>query len=118
MGLAKIAGYRWNEIKLSCFVFYSFTGWDKTSSLLGRGKRWVSFLAVNGYFVNLTLSLSEKPLTCITCMLSLIASLQCCIVEQAITYTNLDMARKHVFIKKVCLMKRQSLRRWLCTSTF
>ena len=45
---ANIAGYRWCEIILSCF-FHSLTGCNKTSFLLGRGKRCVSFQAVTGY---------------------------------------------------------------------
>ena len=60
-GLAKIAGYHWCEIKLSCF-FHSATGCNKSSFLLGRGKRWVNFSAVTGYFVKMK-SLPEKPPT-------------------------------------------------------
>ena len=33
--------------------FHSLIGYNKTSFLLGRGKRWVSFLAVTGYFVEM-----------------------------------------------------------------
>ena len=53
------------EIKLSCF-FHSLTGCNKTSFLLGRGKRWVSFPAVAGYFVIMS-SLPEKPPTDYLC---------------------------------------------------
>ena len=51
-GLAKIAGYRWCEIKLFCFI-YLLTGCNKTSLLLGREKRCVSFPAVTWYFVKM-----------------------------------------------------------------
>ena len=64
-GLAKIAGYRWCEIKLSC-IFHLLTGRNKTSFLLGRGKRWVSFPARSGYFVQMN-SLPEKPSTDYLC---------------------------------------------------
>ena len=66
-GLAKIASYRWCEIKLSCF-FHSLTGCNKTSVLLGRGKRWLSFLAVTGYFVKMN-SLPLKPPTDYLCII-------------------------------------------------
>ena len=61
MGLAKIAGYHWCEIKLSCF-FQSLTGCNNTSFLLGREKGWVSFPAITGYFVKLN-CFPEKPPT-------------------------------------------------------
>ena len=65
VGLAKIPGYRWCEIKLSCF-FHSLTGCNKTSFFLGRGKRWVSFLAETVYFVKMN-TLPEKPPTDYLC---------------------------------------------------
>ena len=37
MGLAKLAGYHWYEIKVSAVVFNSLTGYDKTFSRLGCG---------------------------------------------------------------------------------
>ena len=65
MGLSEIAGYSWCENKLSCY-FHSLTGCNKTPFLFGRGKRWVSFLAVTGYFVKMN-SLPEKPPTDYLC---------------------------------------------------
>ena len=65
MGLAKNARYSMCENKLSCF-FHSLTGCNKTPFLLGRGKRWVSFLAVTWYFVKMN-SLPEKPPTDYLC---------------------------------------------------
>ena len=59
MGLTKIAGYSWCEVKLYC---------NKTPFLLGIGKRWVSFLAVSGYFVKMN-SPSEKPPTDYLCII-------------------------------------------------
>ena len=57
--------HRLCEIKLSYF-FHSLTGCIKTSFLLGRGKRFVSFPAVTGYFVKKN-SLPEKPPTDFLC---------------------------------------------------
>ena len=47
-------------------LFYSLKGCNKTSFLIVRGKRWVSFLAVTGYFVKMN-SLPEKPPTDCLC---------------------------------------------------
>ena len=49
----------WNQIFL-------LTGCNKTSFLFGRGKRWVSFPDVTGYFVKMN-SLPEKPPTDYLC---------------------------------------------------
>ena len=46
--------------------FHSLTGCNKTPRLPGRGKRWVCFLAVTGYFVSMN-SLPEKPPTDYLC---------------------------------------------------
>ena len=89
VGLAKIPRYCWCEIKLSC-CFHSLTGCNKTSLILGRGKRWISFPAITGYFVNEN-SLPEKPPTDYLAPLS--DSSQYCMVDQARTYMNIDMAR-------------------------
>ena len=48
----------WYQILL--LLFYSLTGCDKTSSLIGRGKRCASFPAVTEYFVKMNF-LPEKP---------------------------------------------------------
>ena len=55
-------------VKSNClaFFFHSLTGCNKTPFLLGRVKRWVSFLAVTGYFVKMN-SLPEKPSTDYLC---------------------------------------------------
>ena len=54
-------------VKTNCLAFFhSLTECNKTSFLLGRGKRWVSFLAVTGYFVKMN-SLHEKPPTDYLC---------------------------------------------------
>ena len=55
----------WNQIVL---LFYSLTGCNKTSFLIVRGKRWVSFLAVTGYFVKMN-SRPEKPPTDCLCII-------------------------------------------------
>ena len=55
-------------VKLNCLAFFvSLTGCIKTSFILGRGKRWVSFPAVTGYFVKMN-SLPEKPPTDYLCI--------------------------------------------------
>ena len=103
-------------MKSNCLAFFIHQlGAIETSSLLGHGKRWVSFPVVTEYFIKMN-SLAEKPPAdnlCTTQRFIIILYL-----NQASTYTNIDMGRKHLFTKKVCSMKRQPLRRWLCTSTF
>ena len=95
-GLAKIAGYRWCEIKLSCFFFNSLTECNKTSVFLGRGKQWVSLPAVTGYFVKMT-SLPEQPPTDYH--------------RTIVRFTTVLYGRtskhlhEHLLTKKVCLMK-------------
>ena len=89
MGLAKITGYRWCEIKLSCF-FHSLTGCNKTSFLLRRRQRWVRFQAVTVFFVKMN-SLPEKLLQITSAPLN--DSSQHCAEEHASTYMNIDMAR-------------------------
>ena len=76
-------------VKSNCLaVFHSLSGCNKTSFLLGRGKRWVSFPFVTGYFVTLSLKshlkITSAPLK---------DSSQYCMVEQASTYMSIDMAR-------------------------
>ena len=61
MGLVKIVGHGWYEIKFSC-LFYSLTECDKTPSLLDCGKRLISFPAVTEYFVKMN-QLPEKSPT-------------------------------------------------------
>ena len=61
--------------------------------LLGRGKRRLSLPAVTGYFVKMN-PLPEKPSTDYIC------TIERFITEQASTYTNLDMARKHFLPKR------------------
>ena len=59
--------------------------------------RWVSFPAVTGYFVKMAISMKghlQKTFA------PLDNSLQCCMVKQVSTYTNIDMGRKHLFTKK------------------
>ena len=83
MRLEKIAGYRWFQIKLSCF-FRSLTGREKLP-------------AVTEYFVlKCCLQITFAPSN---------ESSIYCVVEQASTYTDVAIARKHVFTKKVCSMK-------------
>ena len=53
----------WKHIVL---LFYSLTGCNKTSFLIVRGKWWVIFLAVTGYFVKMN-SLPEEPPTDCLC---------------------------------------------------
>ena len=49
-------------MKSNCLVFfYSLTGCDITSSLLGRGKQWTSFPAVTEYFVKMNSLPEERP---------------------------------------------------------
>ena len=50
-------------VKSNCPAFFhSLTGCNKTFFLFGRGKQWVIFPAVTGYFVKMK-SLPEKPPT-------------------------------------------------------
>ena len=74
--------------------FHSLTGCNKISILLGRRKRWISFPAVTGYFANLN-SLPKSHLQITFAPLN--DSSQYCMIEQASTYINMDMARKHLF---------------------
>ena len=54
-------------VKSNCLAyFHSLTGCNKISFLLGRGKRWVNFTAVTGYFVKMN-SLPEQPPTDYLC---------------------------------------------------
>ena len=83
MRLEKIAGYCWFQIKLSCF-FHSLTGREKLP-------------AVTEFFVlKCCLQITYAPSN---------ESSMYCVVEHANTYTNVTMARKHVFTKKVCSIK-------------
>ena len=83
-------------------VFHSLTECNKTSFLLGRGKWRVSFLAVTGYFVKMKSPLKSHLQNIFP---SLNDSSEYCMVEQASTYMNIDMARKHLLPKKACSMK-------------
>ena len=65
MGLAKIARYVGVKSNWLAF-FHSLTGCNKTSFLFGRGKQWVSFLVVTGYFVKMN-PLPEKSPTDYLC---------------------------------------------------
>ena len=54
-------------VKSNCLAFFhSLTECNKTSFLLGRGKQWIIFPAVTGYFVKMKY-LTEKPPTDYLC---------------------------------------------------
>ena len=53
-------------VKSNCLAFFIHSQGAKTSFLLGRGKRGVSFQAVTGYFVKMN-SLPKKPPTDYIC---------------------------------------------------
>ena len=76
MRLAKspaIAGVKSNCL---AFFFHSLTRCNKTSFLLARGKRLVSFPAVTGSFVKMN-SLPEKPPTDYLCTIERFITVLC-----------------------------------------